>query len=109
MTSWTVSYLDEAFDDLERLQKSTALQVKKMIDRVAINPLPNTEGGYGKPLGNLRDVDLRNCCKIKLKKAGIRVVYKLVKVETNMTVIVIGARKDNEVYKVAAKRLANKK
>ena len=63
-----------------------------------INPLPNTEGGYGKPLGKLKNVDLSGCCKIKLKKAGIRVVYKLVKTETQMLIIVIGARRDNEVY-----------
>ena len=42
--------------------------------------------------------------KVKLKSAGIRIVYKVVKTENSMTVIVIGAREDNEVYDIAKKR-----
>ena len=42
--------------------------------------------------------------KIKLKSAGIRVVYKLIKTETEMLVVVIGARADDEVYDTAQHR-----
>ena len=42
--------------------------------------------------------------KIKLRDAGIRIVYKLIRTETEMLVVVIGARADNEVYEIAQKR-----
>lgn len=42
--------------------------------------------------------------KIKLRDAGIRVVYKLIRTETEMLVIVIGARADDEVYETAQHR-----
>ena len=42
--------------------------------------------------------------KIKLRDAGLRIVYKLVRTETSMLVIVIGARADDAVYKIAEKR-----
>ena len=106
---WQLEFIDEALDDYDRLSGNQKTQVIKIIRRVLINPLPNTEGGYGKPLGKVKDVDLSGCCKIKLKKAGIRVVYKLVKTETQMLIIVIGARRDNEVYDEASKRLAKTK
>jgi len=35
----------------------------KGIFKVSQNPLPNTEGGYGKPLGNHSGVNLTACLK----------------------------------------------
>ena len=43
--------------------------------------------------------------KIKLRDAGIRIVYKLIQTETEMLVVVGGARADNEVYEIADKRI----
>lgn len=103
--SWTVIYSNLAIEDLNKFSDYQVACIKKIIDRVAINPLPKNEGGYGKPLGNIRGVDLSNCFKIKLKKAGIRVVYQLVRTETQMYIIVIGARRDDEVYDETLKRL----
>ena len=62
------------------------------------------EGGYGKPLGNKGGHDLTGLLKIKLKDAGLRVVYKLIRTETEMIIVVIGARADDEVYDIASKR-----
>lgn len=104
--TWKLVFLDKAIEDLNKLSGNQKIQVTKIIRRVLLNPLPNNEGGYGKPLGKVKNIDLSNCLKIKLKKAGIRVVYKLVKTESQMLVIVIGARRDNEVYDEALKRLA---
>jgi len=67
-------------------------------------PLPKSEGGYGKPLGNKNGNDPTGYLKIKLLAAGIRVVYKLVRTETQMLIIVIGMRSDEEVYETAQKR-----
>jgi len=68
------------------------------------NPLPQTEGGYGKPLGNRNNTKLAGYLKIKLKKYGLRVVYKLVRENHLMKVIVISVRADDEVYLTAQKR-----
>ena len=68
------------------------------------NPLPVSEGGYGKPLGNKRGNNLSGFLKIKLKSLGIRVVYKLIKIDGQMLVVVIGARADDEVYDTAKRR-----
>ena len=76
----------------------------KAINKVLQNPLPASEGGYGKPLGNKQGSDLAGFLKIKLKSAGIRVVYKLIRTETEMLVVVIGARADDEVYETAQHR-----
>ena len=87
----------------------TAPMVKKAIDRVKTNPLPQSEGGYGKPLGHKHGLDLTNLLKIKLRGAGIRIVYKIVKTKSEMLVIVIGIREDEEVYEIAYTRRAKHK
>ena len=69
------------------------------------NPLSQKESGYGKPLGHKQGTNLTNYLKIKLRKEGIRVVYKLIRSENNMLIIVIGVREDDEVYEIAQKRI----
>jgi mRNA interferase RelE/StbE len=76
---WQVEYLQDAVEDLKRLDHSQRLQVLKAIEKVSGNPLPQNEGGYGKPLGNRNSTRLAGFLKIKLKRLGLRVVYKLVK------------------------------
>ncbi len=48
---WKIEYLREALEDIKKLDKVQRVQVIKAINKVAINPLPQTEGCYGKPLG----------------------------------------------------------
>ncbi len=79
--------------------------VAKAIDKVSENPLPVSMGGYGKPLGNKGGNDLTGFLKIKLKSAGIRVVYRLIHTESEMLVVVIGVRADDEVYDMAHRRI----
>jgi mRNA interferase RelE/StbE len=96
--------LKEAVEDLKRLDHSQRLQVLKAINKVSSNPLPQNEGGYGKPLGNRNSTRLAGYLKIKLKRLGLRVVYKLIKEKDVMKVIVVSARADDEVYLLAQKR-----
>ena len=77
---------------------------KKALRRTLRNPLPICEGGYGKPLGSKGNCDLTGLLKIKLKKEGLRVVYKLIRQDGKMLVIVVGIRDDEEVYRMAEKR-----
>jgi len=103
--SYTIDYSDEAKQDLKGFNKSQESQIVKSIRKVAQNPFPQNEGGYGKPLGNKRGRNLTGYLKIKFVKLGVRVVYKLVRTETIMKIIVIAARSDDEVYEIAAKRI----
>lgn len=105
MTVWSVEYLIEAENDLRRLDKSQQLLVLKAIEKVSHNPLAKTEGGYGKPLGNHLTSKLAGYMKIKLAKAGIRVIYRLTYTDKRMNIIIISIRDDDTVYKMAMKRL----
>ena len=102
--SWEILYTDDAQKDLRELDGSQRKAVFKAIGKVSQNPLPASEGGYGKPLGNKAGNDLTGLCKIKLLREGIRVVYALIRTETAMKIVVVAARSDNEVYELAAKR-----
>lgn len=102
--TWQAVYLPEVEKDFRALSRDQALAVRKAIGKVCQNPLPQSEGGYGKPLGNKRQNNLTGFLKIKLRGEGIRVVYKLIRVEGKMLVVVVGIREDEEVYDIAQKR-----
>lgn len=104
---WQLKYLPEAEQDLNKLDHSQQLIVRKAINKVKANPLPQSEGGYGKPLGHKKAANLTGFLKIKLKREGIRVVYKLIHTETCMLIIVVGVREDEDAYEIAEKRIIN--
>ena len=103
--SWEPVYLPDAEKDYDNLNRRQQLMVDKAIDKVKDNPLPQSEGGYGKPLGHRRGRNLTGYLKIKLKSEGIRIVYKLIRTDTKMLVVVIGIREDEEVYEIAHQRI----
>jgi len=102
--NWEIKFLPEADKDFDNLTRKQQVIVKKAIDKVKTNPLSQNDGGYGKPLGNKHGLNLTNLLKIKLRGEGIRIVYKLFKTETQMLIIVIGFREDEEIYEIAHKR-----
>jgi len=104
---WKIEYLREALEDIKRLDQIQRVQVVKAINKVAKNPLPQSEGGYGKPLGNRGTTNLAGYCKIKLLKLGLRIVYQVVREDNVMKVIVVSARADDEAYLLAQKRKKN--
>ena len=101
---WELSFLPEAREDLRALDGSQRIRVVKAIAKVQSNPLPSSEGGYGKPLGNKRLSQLSGLMKVKLKSDGIRIVYKRERIEHAMRIVVIGVRSDDAVYREAQKR-----
>lgn len=103
--NWTLKFLPEAEKDLNNLAGNQQILVAKAIKKVQQNPLSVNEGGYGKPLGNKGGRNLTGLLKIKLRDAGLRIVYKLIQTDTEMIIVVIGARADEEVYDIAAKRV----
>ena len=102
--TWRIEFLQEAEKDMKKLDHSVQIQVLKGIRKVSQNPLPVEEGGYGKPLGNKSGTNLTNFMKIKFRDLGIRVVYKVEQVEGVMKIIIVSDRKDEQVYREAAKR-----
>jgi len=90
--TWTIRYLPEALQDLRALDSSRRARVLKAIEKVSLNPLPNSEGGYGKPLGNRQNSRLAGYLKIKLLKDGLRVVYGLVRDKEVMKIVIISDR-----------------
>ena len=105
MNNWEVVFLPQAEADRKALDGSIRKQVDRAILKVSENPLPISEGGYGKHLGNKNGHNLSGLLKIKLKDSGIRIIYQLIKTERGMNIIIVGARADSEVYKQDEKRL----
>jgi len=75
---------------------------------------PNVREQFAKKLLALKDnphvesaklSGLKNCYKIKLHKAGFRLVYEVRDQALIILVVAIGKRERNAVYKSAAKRL----
>ena len=90
--NWRLEFLPEAEKEFAALAGNQRILVAKALKKVQQNPVSIYEGGYGKPLGNKGGTDLTGLFKIKLKAAGLRVVYKLIQTETEMLVVVVGAR-----------------
>lgn len=97
--NWEVKYLPEVEKDLKQLESTQRNLVKKAIKKVQQNLY-----GYSKPLGNHSSTNLTGFMIIKLRSAGLRVVYQLLKVENTMLIVVVGVRADEEVYEIAQKR-----
>ena len=103
--AWDIFYFEKAEEDLAALNSPVSARVIKAINKVSHNPLPQSEGGYGKPLGNMQSSKLAGCMKIKLKSIGIRVVYQLIRKDSAMKIIIVSVRSDDEVYKEAERRI----
>lgn len=103
--SYELNYLPEAVSDMQKLDGSQRKLVRKALAKLSINPLPQTEGGYGQWLGNKGDANLAGFLKVKLRGAGLRIVYTLKRENEKVLIIFIGAREDEEVYEIAAKRI----
>ena len=96
--------IPEAKSDLSKLDGSIVKQVLAGIRKVSSNPLPQSEGGYGKALGSNAGTNLTGFFKIKYRGIGIRVVYTIVKEKEVMNIIVISAREDSSCYDIADSR-----
>ncbi|WP_069869987.1 type II toxin-antitoxin system RelE/ParE family toxin [Fusibacter sp. 3D3] len=71
------------------MDNSIAKQVLAGIKKVSQNPLRQSEGGYGKPLGSHNATELTGFFKIKYRGIGIRVVYTIVRQKNVMNIIVV--------------------
>lgn len=105
--TWHVEYTKNAQKDFDQLDGSQRLLVLKAVEKIRTNPLPHTEGGYGKLLGNHSKSKLAGLLKIKLKQSGLRIVYQIIRNKTLMQIIIISVRDNDTVYRMAEQRLHN--
>ena len=49
--TWEIYFPECVKEDIASLSAPVRVRTLKMIERVATNPLPQSRGGYGKPLG----------------------------------------------------------
>ncbi|WP_312653875.1 type II toxin-antitoxin system RelE/ParE family toxin [Proteiniclasticum sp.] len=102
--SWQIKFYEEAIVDIENLDGSKKKEVMKGILKVSQNPLSNTEGGYGKPLGNKSGVNLTGFFKIRFRQSGLRIDYYLERQDEIMNIVIVSIRDNDYVYEQAAKR-----
>lgn len=101
MKKFDVVFVEEAKGDYEKLDGS----VKKFVD-IAIAKMQLRADELGEELTKKQQSNLIGCRKIKFKKIGIRIVYRIVGDTAEIVeIIAIGKREENEVYKNAVKRL----
>ena len=89
--------------DIKKL-KLTKIQIAKLRDKVSLiakNPLPKARGGYGEPLAK----ELSDYLKFRFD-GDYRVGYKLKEENSVMTIIIIGLRKDSNIYTELQKRIS---
>lgn len=101
MKKFDVVFIQEAKEDYQKLDGS----VKRFVD-IAIAKMELRADELGEELTKKQQSNLIGCRKIKFKKIGIRIVYRIVADKAEIAeIIAIGKREENEVYKNAVKRL----
>ncbi|MBU3614816.1 type II toxin-antitoxin system RelE/ParE family toxin [Polynucleobacter sp. Latsch14-2] len=92
--SYKLEFYEDAYKEWNKLDATVREQFRiKLIERLE-NPCV--------PSAKLRRSD--NRYKIKLRQVGYRLVYEVINKTVTVTVIAIGKRDRDEVYKAAAKR-----
>ena len=61
---YRIEFSEDAKKDRDALDNSAKLQVDKALLKVAQNPLPKNQGGYGEPLGHKQGLNLTGLLKI---------------------------------------------
>ena len=93
--SYKLTFKVEALKEWKKLAEPIAQQFKKrLIERLENPRIPSAK------LSGMND-----CYKIKLHSAGYRLVYEVRDNELIVSVIAVGKRERNHVYKNAVKRL----
>ena len=92
--------IDEAKKEYDKLDNSIRKIFDAFLKKIAADPA-NYPHKY---LGNHSGSGLANCCKIKLKSSGYRLVYEVIEDKVQIYVIAIGKREDSKVYREASKR-----
>lgn len=98
-----IVFIEDAKKDYLKLDGSERKYVDLALAKISIRA-----DEIGEELSNRAGSNLAGCKKIKFKKIGIRIVFRIVGNQAEIAEIIsIGKRRNDEVYKHAAKRLNN--
>lgn len=93
--TYKLLFKSDAEKEWKKLDTTIQTQFKKKLRERLDNPHVPTAKLSGMP----------NCYKIKLRSAGYRLVYEVRDAEIVVSVVAVGKRERNAVYKTALKRL----
>lgn len=94
--TYSIKVHDDFKKDLEKLSQAVKDQLYKKLQKVQENPHV--------PKNRLKG-ELSSCYKIKLLKAGVRLVYQVIDDEVVILLVTVGKRADSEVYEEAKQRI----
>ena len=93
---YTIKVHEDFVKELAGLDAAIRNQLRKKLDKILENPhIPK----------NRLSGDLHDCYKIKLLKAGVRLVYQVNDDEIFILLLTVGKRAENEVYGIAKTRV----
>lgn len=93
--TYEIEFYEDALEEWNQLDVSVRSQFKKKLEKLVESP--------HRPANRLRGLD--GCYKIKLRAAGVRLVYKVEEGELVILVVAVGKRDKNAVYDAARERL----
>jgi mRNA interferase RelE/StbE len=94
--TYELRFLPSALKEWEKLGHTLRAQFKKKLAERLQRPRVEAD--------RLREADLRDCYKIKLRSAGYRLVYRVDDTAVTVVVVTVGKRNHGDVYEVAADR-----
>lgn len=92
--SYNLEFLEQAFDEWQKLNPSIKQQFKKKLTKLLDHPRISKNKLSGHP----------NRYKIKLRSIGYRLVYEVIDDEIIVLVIAVGKRENNAIYRSADSR-----
>ncbi len=93
--TYKLVFKQDAQKEWRKLDDTVRLQFKKKLQERLLNPRVEAARLSG----------MKDCYKIKLRSAGYRLVYEVRDQEIVVSVVAVGKRSKNQVYKIAAKRI----
>ena len=93
--SYELVFKQDALKEWRKLDSMVRNQFKKKLIERLDNPKIESSRLNG----------TKDCYKIKLRKAGYRLVYQVRDLEVIVSIVAVGKREKNAVYKIAAKRI----
>ena len=88
-------FKQDAKKEWDKLDSTIKAQFKKKLIERLENPRVDSSRLNG----------MKDCYKIKLRSAGYRLVYQVRDSEVLVSVVAVGKRDRNQVYKIAIKRI----
>ena len=93
--TYELVFKQDALKEWQKLDSTIKVQFKKKLIERLSNPKIESSRLNG----------MKDCYKIKLRKAGYRLVYQVRDLEVIVSIVAVGKRERNSVYKIAAKRI----